>query len=87
LPAALVDHLGGAQFNYANGRRAIGLLNLRLEYELPDHDTRLAVFARNALNVHYQTVSTSQLGTAGVQAASTQEPRMLGVEIREAWGE
>ena len=88
LPASLVNDLvGGAQFNYANGRRAIGLLNLRVDYELPDSSVRLAVFARNALNVRYQIASTSQLGTGGIQAAYTQEPRMWGVQIRKAWGE
>ncbi len=68
---------------------AVGLVNARLEYNLPDHGLSVAFFATNLFDKHYQTSS----GVAFVGSASdfgwtgqTQEPRMWGVQIKKVFG-
>jgi iron complex outermembrane receptor protein len=86
LPAFVVNSLVSGVNNFAVGTKELGLLNARLDYEVPDQGLTFALFATNALDktVRYYTLNQSALG--GVQAAVTGEPRMWGVQVRKTFG-
>ena len=64
---------------------AVGLLNGRLEYNLPQHGLSIALFATNLLNNEYQTIGLFS-GALGIGTATTQEPRMFGISFRKTLG-
>jgi iron complex outermembrane recepter protein len=64
---------------------AVGLLNGRLDYHMPDNGVTVAVFATNLLNKHYQTEALFS-GALGIGTAYTQEPRMFGISINKSFG-
>ncbi len=86
LPAFVVNSLVAGTNNYAVGTKSLGLLNLRLDYEMEDKGLSVAVFANNALDktVRYYVLNQSALG--GVQGAVIGEPRMWGVQVRKTFG-
>jgi iron complex outermembrane recepter protein len=63
----------------------VGLLNARLDYNLPNNGVTVALFATNLLNKHYQTFSLFS-GALGIATAQTEEPRMFGVSVRKSFG-
>ncbi|HEY2659779.1 MAG TPA: TonB-dependent receptor [Caulobacteraceae bacterium] len=64
---------------------AVGLLNGRLDYSLPDKGITVALFATNLLDKHYQTVGLFQ-AALGIATANTQAPRMFGVTVTKSFG-
>jgi len=86
LPAFIVNRLVSGTNNFAVGFNDLGLLNLRVDYRMPDQGLTLAAFANNALDrtVLYYTLNQSALG--GVQGAIVGEPRMWGVQVRKTFG-
>ncbi len=65
---------------------AVGLMNGRLDYRLPDHGVTVALFATNLLDKHYQTVGLFQ-AALGIATANAQAPRMYGLTITKTFGQ
>jgi iron complex outermembrane receptor protein len=86
LPALITERLVAGTNNFAVATNDLGLLNLRIDYRMPDQGLTFAVFANNALDktVLYYTLNQSALG--GVQGAIVGEPRMWGVQVRKTFG-
>lgn len=63
-----------------------GLLNARLEYELPDMGLTTAIFATNLTDEEYQVASIPPGNAGGVANGLTQEPLMWGVSLRKTFG-
>jgi iron complex outermembrane receptor protein len=63
--------------------QAVGIVNARLEYNLPDRGLTIAFFATNLLDKHYQTFS---LTLPGFNTGVTQEPRMFGIQVKQSFG-
>lgn len=70
----------------AEFREARGLLNARVDYEMPDLDLTISLFATNLLDEHYQVAALGP-SSFGYATGNTQEPRMWGVGIRKAFGD
>jgi len=64
---------------------AVGLLDARVDYTLPDYGLTVAVFATNLLDKHYQTEALFS-AALGIATASTQPPRMVGVSLTKTFG-
>jgi iron complex outermembrane recepter protein len=64
---------------------AVGLLNGRLDYTIPDKGITVALFVTNLLDKHYQTVGLFS-AALGIATADTQAPRMFGVNITKTFG-
>jgi iron complex outermembrane recepter protein len=64
---------------------AVGLLNGRLDYTMPDKGLTVALFVTNLLDKHYQTVGLFQ-AALGIATADTQAPRMFGLNIVKSFG-
>ncbi len=75
LPESLEQRLTGA----------VGLLNLRADYELPNSGWNVALFATNALDKHYQIMGLNQ-ATTGIVTGITQAPRMFGIQLHKSFG-
>jgi len=86
LPAALVNDLVGT-LQYQNGKAALGLLNARISYTLPDTGLEFAVFGTNVLNKQYQFAGIAQPNVGNLQLGATGEPRMWGVQVRKTFGD
>ena len=86
LPASLVNDFVGT-LQYQNGKAALGLLNARLSYELPDLGVEFALFGTNVLNKKYQFAGIAQPNVGNLQLGATGEPRMWGVQVRKSFGE
>lgn len=67
---------------------AVGLVNARLEFNVPDKGLSIALFATNLLDKHYQVYSLAFVGSESDfgWSGQTQEPRMWGVTIRKSFG-
>jgi iron complex outermembrane receptor protein len=63
--------------------QSVGIVNARLEYNLPDRGLTVALFATNLLDKHYQTFS---LTLPGFNTGITQEPRMFGIQVKQSFG-
>ncbi|MGE0384422.1 MAG: TonB-dependent receptor [Gammaproteobacteria bacterium] len=87
LPPALVDDLVAGLSNFSNGRRDIGLLNVRVEYKMPAYGLSVAAFVNNALNEEYLIHTLSQISLGGMQGGMVAEPRMWGFQIKKTFGE
>ncbi|MEZ5707971.1 MAG: TonB-dependent receptor [Blastomonas sp.] len=64
---------------------SVGLLNARIDYELPEYGVTASLFATNLLDKEYQVSSISQ-ASSGLQTGITQEPRMWGFQLRKTFG-
>jgi iron complex outermembrane recepter protein len=67
-------------------RKAIGLVNARLDYELADMGVTVSVWSTNLLNKHYQISSIGLTANSALVTGITQEPRMYGVTVRKRFG-
>ena len=67
---------------------AVGLLNGRIEYNIPSQGLTLAVFSTNLLDKKYQTFALAFVGSSSDYGytGQTQEPMMWGVSIRKTFG-
>jgi iron complex outermembrane receptor protein len=67
---------------------SVGLVNARLEYNLPRSGLSVALFATNLLDKHYQTFALGFVGSSSDYGwtGQTQEPRMWGITIRKSFG-
>jgi iron complex outermembrane receptor protein len=68
--------------------QSVGLVNARLEFNIPSHGLTMALFATNLLDKHYQNFALGFVGTSSDfgWTAQTQEPRMFGFQIRKSFG-
>jgi iron complex outermembrane receptor protein len=65
---------------------AVGLLDGRIDYAMPEHGLTMAVFATNLLDKHYQTEALFS-AALGIATATTQAPHMFGMTITKTFGE
>ena len=71
----------------AQNEAAYGLLNLRLDYTLPEQQITVGLFATNLTNEQYATHSLSlSVASFALVTAHVQAPRMWGVSLRKAFG-
>ena len=66
--------------------QAVGLVNGRLDYTIPDKGLTIALFATNLLNKHYQTLDLNLMAGLGYVSGQTEEPRMWGLQIKKTFG-
>jgi len=64
---------------------AVGLLNGRVDYTLPNKGITVALFVTNLLDKHYQTLSLFS-SALGIGTAQTQDPRMFGINFTKSFG-
>lgn len=88
LPLSYVNNIVAGQNSgvYTNGRASLGLLNLRVDYNMPDIGVRVSAFATNALDKKYQFTGVSQSNLGGLQYGITGEPRMVGLSVQKNFG-
>jgi iron complex outermembrane recepter protein len=68
---------------------AVGLLNGRVDYTLPQTGLTIAFFANNLLNKHWAIPSTPFIGVGADYGyiSQTQDPQMYGVQLRWKFGQ
>ena len=67
--------------------RAVGLVNARIDYTVPDMGLEVAVFATNLTNKAWGVEGISANFTAGVGHEVMQAPRMYGITVKKTFGQ
>ena len=67
-------------------RKGRQLLNLRVDYNMPDQGLVIGLWATNVLDENYQSTSISSSANGGLYNGFTREPRMYGINIRKSFG-
>jgi hypothetical protein len=67
--------------------RAIGLVNGRIDYTIPDMGLEVGVFATNLTKVKWGWEGISANFTAGIGHQVMAAPRMYGLTIKKSFGE
>ena len=65
---------------------SVGLLNVRIDYDLPQWDLNLALWSTNLTDEEYQLIGVSPVNAGNVQTGITMEPRMWGATLSKRFG-
>ena len=61
--------------------QSVGLLNARIDYDLPELGVNIALWSTNLADKKYQRMGVNQTNMVGVQTGITNEPRMWGATL------
>ncbi len=87
IPTSVSSKLVSGQAGFNVGTASLGLLNLRLDYDMPEQDVNIALFMTNALDKTVLYYGLNGLSVAGPQNAIVGNPRMYGFQIKKKFGD
>ncbi len=61
--------------------QSLGLLNARIDYDIPQWGLNIALWSTNLTDKEYQRMGVNQTNMVGVQTGLTMEPRMWGATL------
>ncbi len=87
IPTSVSSRLVSGQAGFNVGTASLGLLNLRLDYDLPEQGLNFAAFMTNALDKTVLYYGLNGLSVAGPQNAIVGAPRMFGFQVKKRFGD